>query len=299
MKSLLTILFIGHIICTTSSCKKDDNTQVPVETNYVKTTLQYKSIIGINANLLSLDIYNYSQSATPKPVVIYVHGGGWRQGDKSQQLDNKLRLFNSLNYIFISINYRLSPSPFDILNPARIKYPDHNNDVADAVKWIYDNIGSYGGNSQKIALLGHSAGAHLVSLTGTSQEFLPAKGMTLNTLKGIASIDTEGYDVPSQSGEDLYKNAFGTDNTIHMQASPVFNLVSSVSYPKFFVAKRGEAIRINIANAFINKLQSVGVMVSEVTGSMYDHEGINDAIGNPKDTVITPALVAFFGQCFQ
>lgn len=317
MKTLSTTLFAGMLLCCTPGCKKYADSQTSVANNlmqtevaskssaarqannYLKTTVQYKALAGIDPDLLSLDLYHYRLTNTRKPVVIYVHGGGWSIGDKTNSLDNKLSLFSSLNYIFVSINYRLSPFPFRPSNPNRVKYPDHNNDVADAAKWVFDHIAAYGGDPEKIALLGHSSGAHLVSLTGTSQQFLPARGLLLRKIKGVASIDTEGYDVPSQIGDEMYQNAFGTNNSTLIQASPIYNLFSSVSYPRFFVAKRGADDRVSLADAFINKLKSVGVVVSEVNGNPYTHGGINDAIGNPADTIITPALKIFFQQCFQ
>lgn len=283
-----------------SSCKKNkaiSEDQVPGP--YQKQTIQYKSLPDVDPNLLSLDFYRFSNTSSPKPVVIYVHGGGWCIGDKANKLDNKLALFNSLNYIFVSINYRLSPYPSDLSNPNRVKYPDHNEDVADGVKWIIDSIGKYGGDPARIVLLGHSAGAHLVSLTGTSPIFLPGRNISLSFIKGIASIDTEGYDVTSQLTEEMYQNAFGTDNTIQVQASPLYNVMNSYAYPRFFIAKRGTSDRIALADTFIDKLQSVGVYVNQVNGSQYNHEGINDAIGNPNDPVVTPALTSFLKNCFE
>ena len=291
--SIILSLFWFSSCTKTTAVSKDD-----APGSYTKKTIRYKSIPDTDANLSSLDLYSYS-SISLKPVVIYVHGGGWVTGDKANKLENKIALFNSLRYLFVSINYRLSPYPADLLNLNRIKYPDHNNDVADAVKWVIDSIGKYGGNSSKIVLLGHSSGAHLVSLTGTSQFFLPARNILFSSIKGVASIDTEGYDVTSQSNEELYQNAFGTDRSIQVQASPVYNLTSSYDYPPFFIAKRGTPQRIALANAFISKLQSTGTPVTQVDGSRYDHEGINDAIGNPDDTVITPALKTFLQACFR
>ncbi len=229
-----------------------------------------------------------------------MHGGAWSIGDKANALVNKLSLFASLGYVFVSVNYRLSP-PNNRLDPDRVMYPTHNEDVADAVAWIYANVHLYGGDQQKIALLGHSAGAHLVALTGTSQEFLPNKGLPLNTIKGVASIDTEGYDVISQAeaNEAIYLNAFGTDAAVWARASPTENVSDDTSYPRFFIAKRGSTPRLAIADAFIDKLQAAGVAVSEVNGSQYDHQGINDAIGAPDETVITEPLKAFLAACFQ
>ena len=286
------------------SCSKSEDTIVetppPTNLSYTKNTIVYNTISGVDPNLLSLDIYHFGQPTSSKPVVIYVHGGAWAIGDKSNSLDNKKNLLASLGYLLISINYRLSPNPATT-DPNRVVFPMHNNDVADAVKWIYDNVATYGGNKNKMAIMGHSAGAHLVSLTGTSNQFLPARGIPLNTIKGVASIDTEGYNVTNQCLDNnaYYLNAFGNTNTNWSVASPVNNLFSGTLYPKFFIAKRGTASRIAIADNFITQLQNIGATVSQVTGNQYDHEGINDAIGAPGETAITEPLKMFLAQCFQ
>lgn len=300
MKSICQYLFLFITILSLSACSKNDNNIVPISDTYIKNTIQYKLVNGVDANLLSLDIYHYGQTSSQKPVVIYVHGGGFAIGDKANNMTNKQNLFSSLDYILVSINYRLSPEVYST-DPNRIMYPTHHNDVADAVKWVYDNIGNYGGNNQKIALLGHSAGAQLVALTGTSNLFLPARGINLNLIKGVACIDTEGYDVVARGNENnqVYLNAFGQTNTFWFEASPINNLFSGTEYPNFFIAKRGSNTRIGYSNAFISKLQSVGVLVREVTANQYDHEGINNAIGANGETIITEPIKSFFAECFQ
>jgi hypothetical protein len=94
-------------------------------------------------------------------------------------------------------------------------------------------------------------------------------------------------------------NAFGTDSDKWEEASPVENVFIGTSYPRFFIAKRGTASRIAIADAFINKLLSAGVIVSQINGSQYDHEGINNAIGAPNETAVTDPLKTFLSQCFE
>jgi acetyl esterase/lipase len=300
MKSICKIFFLFIALLGFSSCSKDNNNVVPISNTYTKNTIQYKSVSGVDANLLSLDIYHYGQTSPQKPVVIYVHGGGFAIGDKANNMTKKQNLFSSLDYILVSINYRLSPEVYST-DPNRIMYPTHHNDVADAVKWVYDNIGNYGGNNQKIALLGHSAGAQLVALTGTSNQFLPTRDIDLSLIKGVACIDTEGYDVVARGneGNQVYLNAFGQANTFWFEASPINNLFSGTNYAKFFIAKRGSNTRIGYSNAFISKLQSVGVFVREVTANQYDHEGINDAIGARGEVIITEPLKSFFAECFQ
>lgn len=299
MKGNLTIAFLSSIALLLTQCKKDDEKPAEVK-EYTKTTLTYKTVAGADANLLGLDLYHFGKTTPTTPIVVYVHGGAWAVGDKANSIDNKVNLFSSLGYLFVSVNYRLSPSTLST-DPNRIKFPTHNEDVADAIKWIYDNIAGYGGDKGKIVLLGHSAGAHLVSLTGTSSLFLPARGISLNTIKGVASIDTEGYDVLDQvnTGNQTYINAFGTNQTDLVNASPIKQLNVNNTYPKFFVAKRGSAPRIGLADDFIAKLQSVGVTVSQVTANQYDHEGINDAIGAPNEVTVTVPLKLFLESCFQ
>jgi len=297
--------FILSIIFGIIGCNKDDFEKPDYypssPSNYLIETVQYNTLSGIDQNLLSIDIYHFGDTITNKPVVIWVHGGGWRKGDKSQGLNNKLHLCAEMGYIFVSVNYRLSPYPSSS-DPNRIMYPIHNNDVADAVKWVYDSIANYGGKKDKIVLLGHSAGAHLVSLTGTSNLFFPARGIPLNAIKGIASIDTEGYDVSQRVEEadlDLYRNAFGTDPSILNEASPINHLFSGTNYPRFFIAKRGTVKKTANSLAFINKLQSIGASVTIVDGSQYDHNGINRAIGAPNETAMTDPFKTFLIQCFQ
>ena len=293
MRLLLLLPFFLLLSC-------DKNNPNPMED--LMTTVQYHEINGVDPDLLSLDVY-YNSNEDLKPVVIYVHGGGWSIGDKASQLENKINLFRSLDYVFVSINYRLSPFPFELSNSDRIKFPDHNNDVTKAIKWVHDNISEYGGNNSKIALLGHSAGAHLVSLTGTYEVFLRNADLDFSNIKGIAAIDTEGYHVKNEiengNSQDMYINAFGTDMLDQIAASPILNVSNTSSQLKFFIAKRGTAERIGKADDFITVLENNGVAVSQVDGSIYDHSGINDAIGKTGETVITTPLKSFFEECFQ
>ena len=265
-----------------------------------KSTVQYLDLAGVDPDLLSLDLYHKSEvQGVLRPVVIYVHGGGWSIGDKASQIENKRNLFVGENYVFVSTNYRLTP--IDGSGGAdRVMFPDHNMDVAAAIRWVYDNISDYGGDPERIVLLGHSAGAHLVALTGTNPSFLEEVGLSPPMIRGVASIDTEGYDVGARvaDGSEIYLNAFGTDPEVHRQASPLFNLEAGRVSPNFFIAKRGTARRIDLANEFIGALQQVGVMVQQVDGSVYTHAGINEAIGDNGEEVITPALLSFFRDCF-
>ena len=66
------------------------------------------------------------------PVVVWVHGGGYRKGDKAQQVAAKVALFAKRGWIFASVNYRLTK----LTDPVPARYPAHYDDVAAAVAWL-------------------------------------------------------------------------------------------------------------------------------------------------------------------
>jgi pimeloyl-ACP methyl ester carboxylesterase len=292
------VLCLSVLSCSKPSSNNHQETIAP--SVYQLSTVQYKSATGVNADLLSLDIYHYNTPNEKRPVVIYIHGGGWQGGDKNNKLDNKLNLFNSLNYVFISINYRLSPNPADLSDANRIMFPTHSEDVADAIKWILTNIHIYGGDSNKLVILGHSAGAHLAALTGVSKDFLPVRGIQLIKIKGVACVDGK-YDIVTQGLEasTMHLNAFGNSPLIWTQASPTFSIMQGAQLPKYFLALRGTQQRMDRANSFISELKRDGVNVTSILCQEYDHEGINNAIGLAGETCITIPLKNFITSCFQ
>ncbi len=297
--SLLIVLLTSIML----ACQKEKVTGNDSPLNYSMETISYKYMNGVDPNLLSLDIYFDAHKRDLKPVIVWVHGGGWCKGDKSNKMENKKRLFASLGYLLVSVNYRLSPYPYEINNPQRIKFPIHNIDLADALKRIQDNIDDYGGNPRQIVLMGHSAGAHLVALTCTNQHYLLQSGFDPSNIKGVAIIDTRMYDVYHSIQEianppALYLNAFGDDPQENLDASPIRNLHNHY-FPKFFVAKRGNTERLRAANEFISALQQNHIDVVSLEAYDYSHSEINDAIGMENENVITPALISFLNVCFE
>lgn len=262
----------------------------------------YQVIEGVDPNLLSLDIYRpvRADGCKPLPVVVWVHGGGWKIGDKANKMNDKIALFNGAGYMLVSINYRLSPA-VNSTDPARVKYPVHEQDVAAALKWIYDNIASRGGDPSRIAILGHSAGAHLVALVGTDGSFLEANGMTLSGISCVGSFDTEGYDIPTtmQDPNDLYINAFGDDPEVWEQASPLYHVLPGKDIPPFLLVFRGTADRQAIEKGFHQKLLDTGYQSTIIDATSLTHEEVNDHIGMAGDTVMTQPVNDFLEECFK
>ncbi len=267
--------------------------------------IPYQSIPGVDPNLLSLDIYPAGSQTCDQPVVVWVHGGGWRRGDKSNSIADKRRLFNEAGYLLVSVNYRLSPDPSQLWNPFRIKYPIHPQDVATALNWISNNIRTYGGDSDKIALLGHSAGGGIVAVLGTNESFLQAQGKDLDLLSCVGSLDTEAYDIPTQmetaslGTRNLYINAFGALPSIWSEASPINHLEASKGIPPFLLVARGSLQRQAMVTNFAQELESVGASTTMIQALELSHEEVNTLIGKPGDSVMTPPLMQFLSQCFS
>lgn len=298
MKLKLVIVFI---VLINISCSSSDTTNTP---DFLSdNTVVYKSITGIDENLTSLDIYTLPNSKTLQPVVIWVHGGAWAIGDKRNEMDKKIPFFKSLNYVFVSVNYRLSPYPYELTNTNRIKHPDHITDVADAIQWVYENIELYGGDKTNIVVLGHSAGAHLAALIGTNQILLTNRNINTTHIKGVGSFDTQAYDVNrairSFSEDDLYINAFGDDENIQKDASPYYQIDNSSNLSaNWLFTERGTQTRKDILNDFIIKLQTKNVQTTKIDANGYTHADINDLIGDTSNTFISDAIEKFLNESF-
>jgi acetyl esterase len=120
-------------------------------TNSQLTTIEYKRV---GAEPLLLDVCVPAQDAKTnlRPVVIAVHGGGWGSGDRKTDFPPVLRALTEGGYIYVSMDYRLSP---------KHRWPACREDVDDAVAWSKAHIREHGGNPDRMAILGYSAGGQL------------------------------------------------------------------------------------------------------------------------------------------
>lgn len=163
-----------------------------------------------------LDLVKPAGSANA-PILLFVHGGGWSIGDKGHAAPDKAKWANSKGWAFASANYRLVP---------QATVEQQAADVASAVAWLRANAAREGLDPDRIVLMGHSAGAHLVALVGTDPRFLLAAGVPMSAVKGVVLLDGAGYDVPAQSSAEMnivkpmYEAAFSTDPKRQAELSP-------------------------------------------------------------------------------
>jgi len=107
---------------------------------------------------LRLDIFYAKDKSQNYPAVILVHGGGWRSGDKSQQIPMAQEIA-AAGFVTTAVEYRLSPEA---------KYPAAILDLKSAVRWLRANDRKYNIDTTKIGVLGCSSGGHLVSMLGVT-----------------------------------------------------------------------------------------------------------------------------------
>jgi acetyl esterase/lipase len=115
--------------------------------------IEYKNISGKS---LELDIYKPRDLNGPAPLLVFIHGGAWKSGNRSDYLVYLIS-FARKGYVTATVSYRLLA---DSIYPACIE------DISDAVEWLYCNYEKYGYDRDRIALIGGSAGGHLATLAG-------------------------------------------------------------------------------------------------------------------------------------
>ncbi|MEW6092703.1 MAG: alpha/beta hydrolase [Chloroflexota bacterium] len=260
----------------------------------VSLNVPYAEAEGVDPNLLSLDIYSPAP-ASGCPVMVMIHGGGWRQGDKANEdvAALKSQHFAAQGYVFVSVNYRLSPE---------VMHPVHVQDVAASLAWVYHNIWSYGGDPERIFIMGHSAGAHLAALVATDEGYLEANGLDLSILKGVVLLDGAGYDIPYMMDNDsvilrsIYEGAFGTNPAAWEDASPVAHVETGKNIPPFllFYAGNREDSRVN-SQKLADLLTDAGVQNWVVSAPDKNHGTINGDIGKDGDWV-TERIMEFLEE---
>ena len=123
---------------------------------------------------LHIDIFVPQKVNRTQTVVMLVHGGGWKKGDRSGE-HTKAAWFSSLGYIAVCPEYRLS---------GEATFPAAIHDLKDAIRWTRSNASQWGANPDNIVLMGFSAGAHLVALAATAG---PEAGLDLPDSKKRSS----------------------------------------------------------------------------------------------------------------
>ncbi|MEZ5386849.1 MAG: alpha/beta hydrolase [Prosthecobacter sp.] len=243
-----------------------------------------------------LDIYAPAK-AKNLPVVFWIHGGGWQQGDKSD-VATKPKWFVEHGFVFVSTNYRLLPE-VDMGTLIR--------DCAKSFGWVQKHITDYGGDPKRVLVGGHSAGAQLAAILCTDDRYLKEVGSDFSCLIGCVPVDGDTYDIPAMiemaetrarvHGFPMPKYGhrlkFGNDPALYKDFSAVTHVAKGKGIPPFlilYVAHHPD----NTAQAqrFGAVLKEAGVPVTLFGGRDTHHVKLNNDLGLASDPA-TKVLAAF------
>ena len=229
-----------------------------------------------------LDVY-LSAHRAEAPIIVMVHGGGWVAGDKrnAQVWRQKSAHWTGLGAIFVSVNYRLVPEVTPL---------DQVADVARAVAMVRAQAAVWGGNPDRIVLMGHSAGAHLVALLAAD----PARAGLAPWL-GTVALDSAAYDVEGLMRDRpsrLYTQAFRTDPALWRAASPLARLQDGVG-PLLLVCSQVRRAACPAADRFARAVNA-RAGTARVLPQPLNHRALNAGLGAPG--AYTQAVDAFLEQ---
>ena len=168
------------------------------------------------------------------PLLIWIGGGAWSYGNKNIEMD-LARQFARKGVAVASVGTRLSPATWrDSSYNTGVKHPAHAQDVAAAVKWLYDHAGQYGFDRNNLFVGGYSSGGHLAALIGLDSSYLTKEGLSPRLLKGIIPISGT-YDIANyhevllnsdrpELAELHVEAVFGSEEEDFIRASPVHYL---------------------------------------------------------------------------
>lgn len=225
---------------------------------------------------VSLDIYVPDPARERMPVVLFVHGGGFRSSDKAyyKDLGNKPDGFTrDMGAIFVPMNFRFLPDG---------GYPNSVQDVANALAWLHDNIAAYGGDPEKIVVMAHATGIFAGGLVVTDEQFLRKAGKSLELVKGFIGVDGAFFDV---TGGGFMRNLLPTATAEQLRAaSPLHQIARGKKIPPTLILYGGQGGDVGPqSEAFASALREHGFKGTAVEMFSKDHFTANEDIGIPGD----------------
>ena len=230
-----------------------------------------------------LDVYAPA-GARNRPIVFWIHGGGWQKGDKSE-MHAKPHAFTEKGYVFATTNYRFIPN---------VTMQQIAGDVVKSIRWVHDHAAEYGGDPQTIFVMGWSAGAQLAALICTDDRYLKAQRLALTNIKGCVPADADTFypalqidTVEARPGArrpSSYRIKFpeGSDREL----SSVLYVSKDKGIPPFLIlhiAGRPESGTAIQAQVLANALHVAGVPVQVLAAEGKTHNTLNSDLGLPDD----------------
>ncbi|WP_374574745.1 alpha/beta hydrolase [Phenylobacterium sp.] len=234
------------------------------------------------APLQAIDVY-VPPNARHAPVIVMVHGGAWKIGDKANHglLENKLRHWLPMGYVFVSVDYRMLPEAMAL---------EQASDVAAAVRFVQAHAAGWGADPARLVLMGHSAGAHLVALISADPSMVGRRWA------GTVVLDSAAMDVPAVMGKRharFYDEAFGADPAYWARTSPIDRWTAAAEPMLLVCALKRPDDSCGQARAFAAKAERAG-RPTPVSPQDLTHREVNENLGLPG--AYTDAVDRFIAQ---
>ncbi|MGH8818921.1 MAG: alpha/beta hydrolase [Achromobacter pestifer] len=214
-----------------------------------------------------LDIYGPRNGEGPAPVVFFIYGGSWSDGDR-RNYDFAGRALAALGFVTVIADYRILPE---------VEYPGFLDDGAAAFAWVAEHIGRFGGDARRMALMGHSAGAYNAVMLALDAGYLARVGL-LDRVRCVVGLSGP-YDFFPFDGP-ISLRTFGAVRD-PAQTQPI-NHVSAAAPPMLLGSgARDRVVYPRNSVALAARLRSVGVVAEDIHYPMLGHAGPLLALGRP------------------
>jgi acetyl esterase/lipase len=220
-----------------------------------------------------LDLYLPEGEVEAAPVFLFLHGGGFREGDRAQY-GFVAEPFAAHGIITAVASYRLTEDGHH--------YPAQPEDARAAVEWLYRHVAEYGGDREAIYVGGHSAGAILAADIGVDRAWLGERGIPESALRGIAPI-SGSYDLRG-AGRDYTPSA-----EAEALASPILHIEAPVPEVVVAVGSTEEKYLASSRN-FVERLEQADVTAELVVAEGQDHRETVKALGQERSSIFRTIL---------
>jgi acetyl esterase/lipase len=217
-----------------------------------------------------LDVYLPVKMVPHAKVVIFFYGGSWRNGSKD---DYRFvaKALTSRGFVAVLPDYRLYP---EVIFPAFVE------DGAAAVRWVRDNIGSYGGDTNHIFLMGHSAGSHIAALLTLDAHYLKAVGLDRKVIRATATLSGP-YDFTPNPWDRTVFGMQTNDTVINPNIEPI-HFVDGKEPPMLLVqGLRDKIVAPSNAVNLAARIRQAGGQVDCITYANRGHASVVVALASP------------------
>ena len=279
MKKLLLSIFI--LLCFNPSAYSNY-----FATHVLNKTKSLKNIAYGPHPQQAMDVYFPTQpltDKTPAPLIVMVHGGAWTIGDKNNAavVKHKVDYWSKQGWIFISINYRLVPNA---------TLQQQTQDIAEALIYIQNQAPNWHADSKRLVLMGHSAGAHLVSLLTTRPLWLTSQPQPW---RATVALDSAAYHVEKimqNRHSHFYDQAFSDQPSNWKALSPISQLRQTLPAFLAVCSTTRPDQPCTQAQQFIQQAQKLGTK-AQLLPLPLSHIEINKSLG--KNNPYTQAVNQF------